>query len=79
VIEALSLVLALLVAQAADSALADARRLINEGRPAGAIQRLEALKPEGDAAVQAQIALLLGVAYYQPTTMPTIPRRPSSC
>jgi tetratricopeptide (TPR) repeat protein len=64
VIESLPLVLALLVAQTADSALAEARRLINEGQPASAIQRLEALKPEGDAAVQAQIALLLGVAYY---------------
>lgn len=63
-IEALPLVLALLVAQTADSALAEARRLINEGQPASAIKRLEALKPEGDAAVQAQIALLLGVAYY---------------
>lgn len=62
-IEALPLVLALLAAQTADPALKEARRLINEGQPASAIQRLEALKPEGDAG-QAQLALLLGVAYY---------------
>ena len=63
-IAALSLLLALGAVQATDGALTEARRLINEGQPVKAIERLEALGRGADAGTQAQIDLLLGVAYY---------------
>jgi tetratricopeptide (TPR) repeat protein len=44
--------------------LAEARRLINAGEPQKAIERLQALTGDDDAARQTQVALLLGVAYY---------------
>ena len=63
-IGALALIAALIAVQDSAPALAEARRLINEGQPRQAIERLEAVKAEGDPALQAQTGLLLGVAYY---------------
>jgi tetratricopeptide (TPR) repeat protein len=64
VIGTLSLLLALSLAQAGGSALSDARRLINEGQPRKAVEQLQSLKAGADAALQLQIDLLLGVAWY---------------
>jgi tetratricopeptide (TPR) repeat protein len=64
VIGPLSLLLALSLPQAGESTLSAARRLINDGQPRQAIEQLEPLKAGADAALQAQIDLLLGVAYY---------------
>jgi tetratricopeptide (TPR) repeat protein len=64
VIAILALVLALSPSQIGENALAEARRLIDDGQPQKAIASLEAMKTGGDAGLQAQIALLLGVAYY---------------
>jgi tetratricopeptide (TPR) repeat protein len=44
--------------------LAEVRRMINAGEPQKAIERLQPLSGDADAARQLQIALLLGVAYY---------------
>lgn len=60
----LFLLLALSLPQAGESTLSAARRLINEGQPRKAIEQLESLKAGADAALQMQIDLLLGVAYY---------------
>ncbi len=60
----LALVLALAASQGTDSALAEARRLIDQGQPRQAIQHLQSLKTEGDPALQDRVGLLLGVAYY---------------
>jgi tetratricopeptide (TPR) repeat protein len=64
VIGTLSLLLALCLSQGAESALADARRLINDGEPRKAVEQLLSLKAGADPALQPQIDLLLGVAYY---------------
>ena len=60
----LFLLLMLSLPQAGESTLSAARRLINEGQPRKAIEQLESLKAGADAALQTQIDLLLGVAYY---------------
>ena len=60
----LFLLLALSLPQAGESTLSTARRLINEGQPRKAIEQLEPLRADADAALQMQIDLLLGVAYY---------------
>lgn len=60
----LALVLALGGFQASGSALADARRLIDDGQPQKAIVSLESAQPDADPGRQAQARLLLGVAYY---------------
>ena len=60
----LSLLLAICLSQAGQSALAEARRLINDGQPRKAVEQLQSLKAGADAALQPQIDLLLGVAYY---------------
>src|SRR4051812_48307149 len=57
--------LALLAAQQPDAPLAEARRLINAGEPARAIERLKTITTDQDPALQLQVALLLGVAHYQ--------------
>ena len=44
--------------------LAEARRLINAGQPARAIEQLKAVAGDQDPAVQLQASLLLGVALY---------------
>jgi thioredoxin-like negative regulator of GroEL len=64
VIGTLFLLLMLSLPQAGESTLSAARRLINEGQPRKAIEQLESLKAGADAALQTQIDLLLGVAYY---------------
>jgi len=64
VIGTLVLLLALSLSQGAESALAEARRLINDGQPRQAVDQLQSLKAGADSALQAQIDLLLGVAYY---------------
>jgi tetratricopeptide (TPR) repeat protein len=64
VIGTLSLLLALCLSQAGESALSEARRLINDGQPRKAAERLQSLKAGADPALQPQIDLLLGVAYY---------------
>jgi tetratricopeptide (TPR) repeat protein len=64
VIGTLSLLLVLSLSQGAESALSDARRLINDGEPRKAVEQLLSLKAGSDTALQAQIDLLLGVAYY---------------
>jgi tetratricopeptide (TPR) repeat protein len=64
VIGTLSLLLALCLSQAGESALSEARRLINDGQPRQAVEQLQSLKAGADAAQQPQIDLLLGVAYY---------------
>jgi tetratricopeptide (TPR) repeat protein len=46
------------------SDLAEARRLINAGEPRKALEKLQALTPDADAARQGQIVFLMGVAYY---------------
>jgi tetratricopeptide (TPR) repeat protein len=51
--------------QAAATTLAEARRLINAGQPARAIEQLKAIAADQDAGVQLQAGLLLGVAHYQ--------------
>ena len=59
------LVAALLLAQpAANPALAEARRLINAGQAARAIEQLKSLTVDRDPDLQLQVALLLGVAHY---------------
>jgi len=45
-------------------AMAEARRLINAGDAKAAVAQLRALSPDQDAATQARITYLLGVAYY---------------
>lgn len=50
--------------QAAATALVEARRLINAGQPARAIEQLKAIAGDQDPAVQLQASLLLGVAHY---------------
>ncbi len=55
---------ALAGSQGVDGALTEARRLINDGQPRKAIEQLQPLKIDGDASLQAQVGLLLGVAYY---------------
>jgi tetratricopeptide (TPR) repeat protein len=64
VIGTLSLLLALSLSQGAETALSDARRLINDGQPRKAVEQLLSLKAGADTALQPQIDLLLGVAYY---------------
>ena len=49
---------------AATTTLAEARRLINAGQPARAIEQLKAIAGDQDPAVQLQAGLLLGVAHY---------------
>lgn len=49
----------------ATATLAEARRLINAGQAAKAIEQLKAVAADQDSAVELQTALLLGVAYYQ--------------
>ena len=44
--------------------LAEARRLINAGQPARAIEQLKTIAADQDPAVQLQAGLLLGVAHY---------------
>ena len=51
--------------QAAAAPLVEARRLINAGQPARAIEQLKAIAADQDPAVQLQAGLLLGVAHYQ--------------
>lgn len=60
----LSLLLALSLSQGSESALSEARRLINDGQPRKAVEQLLSLKSGADEALQPQIDLLLGVAYY---------------
>ena len=50
--------------QAAAATLAEARRLINAGQPARAIEQLKTIAADQDPAVQLQAGLLLGVAHY---------------
>jgi tetratricopeptide (TPR) repeat protein len=64
VIAVLTLVVALGVPQIAADVLAEARRLIDDGQPRKAIAALQSVKTDGDAGLQAQVGLLLGVAYY---------------
>ena len=63
-IAAIALVLALASAQSPAQGLSEARRLINAGQPAKAIEQLKAMAADSDPAVQMQLALLLGVAHY---------------
>ena len=60
----LLLLSALSLPQTGETTLSAARRLINDGQPRKAIEQLEPLKAGADAALQIQIDLLLGVAYY---------------
>ena len=50
--------------QAGTAALSEARRLINEGQPARAIEQLKTVEAGKDPALQLQVGLLLGVAHY---------------
>jgi tetratricopeptide (TPR) repeat protein len=50
--------------QTAATTLAEARRLINAGQPAQAIEHLKTIAGDRDPAVQLQAGLLLGVAHY---------------
>jgi tetratricopeptide (TPR) repeat protein len=50
--------------QTAAATLAEARRLINAGQPARAIEQLKTIAGDQDPAVQLQAGLLLGVAHY---------------
>ena len=58
------LVVTLWTPQTAATTLAEARRLINAGQPAQAIEQLKAIAGDQDPAVQLQTRLLLGVAHY---------------
>ena len=60
----LPLLLAWSLAQTAGSPLDEARRLVNAGQPVKAIEQLQQLKGVADPELQAQVQLLLGVAYY---------------
>jgi tetratricopeptide (TPR) repeat protein len=64
VIGTLLLLSALSLPQTGETTLSAARRLINDGQPRKAIEQLEPLKAGADTALQIQIDLLLGVAYY---------------
>ena len=57
-------VVALWPPQTAATTLAEARRLINAGQPARAIEQLKTIAADQDPAVQLQAGLLLGVAHY---------------
>ena len=50
--------------QTVTATLTEARRLINAGQPARAIEQLKTLAAEKDPAVQVQVGLLVGVAHY---------------
>ena len=58
------LVVTLATPQTAATTLAEARRLINAGQPAKAIEQLKTIAADQDPAVQLQAGLLLGVAHY---------------
>lgn len=58
------LVVTLWIPQAAAATLAEARRLINAGQPARAIEQLKAIAGDQDPSVKLQAGLLLGVAHY---------------
>jgi tetratricopeptide (TPR) repeat protein len=58
------LVVTLWTPQTAATTLAEARRLINAGQPAQAIEQLKTIAGDQDPAVQLQAGLLLGVAHY---------------
>jgi len=58
------LVVMLWTPQAGATMLAEARRLINAGQPARAIEQLKTIASNQDPAVRLQAALLLGVAHY---------------
>jgi tetratricopeptide (TPR) repeat protein len=58
------LVVMLWTPQAGATTLAEARRLINAGQPARAIEQLKTIASNQDPAVRLQAALLLGVAHY---------------
>ena len=58
------LVVTLWTPQTAATTLAEARRLINAGQPAQAIEQLKTIAGDQDPAVQLQGSLLLGVAHY---------------
>ena len=61
---ALLLGITLSAPQGTGTVVAEARRLINEGSPGKAIERLQAARNGGDPGLQPEIDLLLGVAYY---------------
>jgi tetratricopeptide (TPR) repeat protein len=61
---AVVLAVMLWTAQSAATTLAEARRLINAGQPARAIEQLQAVTGDQDPAVRLQASLLLGVALY---------------
>jgi tetratricopeptide (TPR) repeat protein len=61
---AVVLVVMLWTPQAAATTLAEARRLINAGQPARAIEQLKTIAGDQDPAVRLQASLLLGVAFY---------------
>ena len=56
--------LALCVPQIAADVSRTARKLIDDGQPRKAIAALQSVKTDGDSGLQAQVGLLLGVAYY---------------
>lgn len=58
------LVVTLWTPQTAATTLAEARRLINAGQPAQAIEQLKTIAGDQDPAVRLQAGLLLGVAHY---------------
>jgi len=58
------LVVTLWTPQTAATTLAEARRLINAGQPAQAIEQLKTIAGDQDPAVRLQASLLLGVAHY---------------
>ena len=58
------LVVTLWTPQTAATTLAEARRLINAGQPAQAIEQLKTIAGDQDQAVQLQASLLLGIAHY---------------
>ena len=58
------LVVTLWMPQTAATTLAEARRLINAGQPAQAIEQLKTIAGDQDQAVQLQASLLLGIAHY---------------
>ena len=58
------LVVTLWTPQTGATTLAEARRLINAGQPAQAIEQLKTIAGDQDPAVRLQASLLLGVAHY---------------
>lgn len=60
----ITLLLAVAGSQGSAPTLSEARRLINAGEPAKAIEKLKTLGPDQDAETQLRVSLLLGVAHY---------------